>query len=104
MRGTGVTVHGGLPGPGAHRVRRAGRLRRRRRADPRRALARRRRRSPSDAIKALENGDRVTVPGHRQPARRAVGPAPAALGAAAAGQAVLARLVGLQGANVNGAG
>ena len=46
MRGTGVTVTRGLPGPGAHGVRRAGRLRRRGRADPRRALARRRRRSP----------------------------------------------------------
>ena len=63
MRGTGVTVTARLPGPGAHRVRRAGRLRRRGRADPRRALARRRRRSPRTRSRRSRPATGVTVPG-----------------------------------------
>src|SRR5215211_3656301 len=82
--------HRRLSGPRAHRVRRAGRLRRRRRAHPRRALARGRQGRPRRGQRALQRR-----PHHRprppQPARRAVGPAPAAVGAAAAREADLAR-------------
>ena len=92
MRGTGVTVTAVCPGTGADGVRRAGRLRRRRRAHPGPPVARRREGRPRRDQRAGERR-----PGHRagrgQPDRRAVGPAPAALDPAAAGEAGLAGFV-----------
>ena len=103
MRGTGVTVRAVCPGPVRTEFGEQGGFGG---ADERipDALwldADEGRRGRDQGARGRRPRDRA---GHRQPARRAVGPAPAALGAAAAGEADLAGLVGLQGAKVNGAG
>ena len=93
MRGTGVTVTAVCPGPVHTEFGEQGGFGGADERIPEAALARGRQGRPRRACRALENGDRVTVPGAGNQIAALWGQHLPALGAAAAGEADLARFL-----------